>query len=315
MRNTNTISLHNVYQKIGTPIPEGMIPSEALQYAGLAGWDQRTVTPTVLAGTEFVDVGNARVLIADIPQKDGTVKPTLLGHGITSQYTPIQHEEAYLPVLDGFGEAGLVPDTMGAWNNGRRSYALFRLPEGRGEVRTSEGGVGSYILVDKHNDGKGAVVASVVSERVWCANMITSLLRGAVPAVRVRHTRSGDPYVLATAQSLLGLADEWAVQLGKEIRRLETTTMTRSKWVDKVVPTLLGDRPEEKGRSQSIFDRKFYELVGSWDSSTAPEDATAWRGYNAVTEYLQHTRTGSRVAEAAVAGRGAGLVEHFLSLV
>jgi hypothetical protein len=159
----------------------------------------------------------------------------------------------------------------------------------------------------KANDGSGSAKVLPVAERVACANMIPGVANKNRPVLSVRHTRNADPYVMRTAEVLLGLTADWSREVLEGIERLGRVDVSRRRFVDVLVPQLLGERPVEKGRSQSIYDRKFDEIAGSWDSPVAVQEDTGWRAYNAVTEWEQHHRTGNQrvLTEGLLAGRTA----------
>ena len=296
------VTMLNSYQEFGWDVPAGMSTADALAEAGLTGWNQRMVEPVVMVESGTADTAGLMCNVADLPGRDGTRRPVVLG-ATGKAYKPIQVEDALTPLMDGWVERGLRCETLGSYNGGRNVYAVFTLPSDAGIAVDDD--VLFRALTTKANDGTGAVRVIPVAERVACANMIPGLARKSRPMLSVRHTRSADPYVMQTAEVLLGLTADWSKALLGEVRRLEKVQVSRSMFVDRLLPEVLGARPEEKGRSQTIYDRKFDELVAAWGSPVAVSERNGWRAYNAVTEWEQHHRSGSQrvLTEALLAGR------------
>jgi hypothetical protein len=296
MTSTITPVLTSAYQKFGTGIPEGTSALEALEAAGMTGWNQRLVVPEIVEGGIRYPAGGLRVNVADTP-----IGPRVMGV-VKEGYRPIQIEEAFLPLMDGFGNYGLQPMVVGAWDDGRAAYIQFRVP---GSSTGSADPISTTLLVTKRNDGTGAVRAYPVAERVACANQIDGIAKSHRVVVAVRHTRHADPYVTQTAERLLGLVNDWDEILRTEIEHLQRIPVSYADFADRIVPAVLGERPEEEGRGQTIYDNKFAAIVDSWSSPVAAEGDDAWRAWNAFSEWEQHHRTTAeaRMARAVLADR------------
>jgi hypothetical protein len=278
----STVTLANAYQKMGTQVPAGMSAADALLLAGMAGWNQRLVEPVVFDEDGTYPAGKHRYVVADLP-----TGPRILGP-VLETYRPIQIEEAFVPLMDGFADAGLTPLVLGAYDDGKAAFIQFSVPEG---LHTWGGdAIATTVLLTKRNDGTGAIKGFPDVERIACANAIRGVTRKVLPVVNVRHTKSADPYVAQTAERLLGITQDWNEAVGQEIDRLAATPMTVRHYADVFVPKVLGDRPEDAGRSQTIFDRQFDELVATWNSPVHVEGDSAWRAINAISEFEQHHR-------------------------
>jgi hypothetical protein len=169
------ITMLNAYQKFGWMVPAGMSTADALEQAGLTGWNQRMVEPIVMDGAGGrADAAGIRVNVADLPQADGSRKAVCLGATGTA-YTPIQVEDALTPLMDGWVERGLRCETLGSYNGGRNVYAVFTLPLDAG-IRT-RGGLVFRALLTKANDGSGSAKVLPVAERVACAIMIPGVAK------------------------------------------------------------------------------------------------------------------------------------------
>jgi hypothetical protein len=294
----DAITLRNPYQLFGTEVPEGMTAAEALDMAGLSGWNQRLIEPIVTDGLTEYPAGKHRFNVADLP-----IGPRVLG-AVKESYRPIQNEEAFLPLLDGFQGKGLTPLILGAYDNGAASFIQFLLPDGgTGTMGGDE--VKSTLIVAKRNDGTGAVLGYPASERIRCANELSGIAKKNRPVISVRHTRHADPYVVQTAERLLGITEDWDGMLRREVERLASVPLTYADFLDSFVPALLGDRPEDDGRGRTIYENKAEALADAWHSPVSPEGDTGWRAWNAVSYFEQHARTTneSRMALSVLHGR------------
>lgn len=278
----DTVTLKNPYQKFGTVVPEGTTAAEALDLAGLSGWNQRLLQPLVMDGGKEYPVGKHRFNVADLPIGQRILGPVL------ESYRPIQNEEAFIPLMDGFADAGLTPIVVGAYDDGKASFIQFSIPKGLHTWGGDE--IATTVLLHKRNDGTGAIKGFPNFERIFCANQINCLAKGTIPVITVRHTRHADPYVAQTAERLLGITHDWTLEIAATAADLQRTPMTVRHYADKFVPGVLGDRPDDEGRSQTIYDRQFDELVAAWNSPVHADGDNAWRAINAVTEFEQHHR-------------------------
>ena len=301
----NTNTLLNPYQKFGAPVDPNLSNEENLAAAGLTDVNLRLITPSLTDEYGLpIDVGNIRHIVGNfvVPGSNGARVPVVTGTATTA-YNPFQPPEVLLPLMEGFENLGLTLDILGQYDNGKAYYAVYRLPAGT--VVKGADRVLPYIVATNRNDGSGSARAYAVAERASCANMINSLAKNGKKVLAVRHTRNANPYLMQQVEEVLGITRDWGQELATEIAALEQKFVSQRTYTDRVLPALLGERPDEKGRSQTIFDRKFNELVASWDSPVAAEGDTAWRAYNAVTEWEQHHRTGNDrvMAEAVLNGR------------
>lgn len=285
MGGTNSNTLLNAYQAWGTDV-EGMTTEEALTYTGLAGWGQHLVEPTIIdADGTVYPAANHRHIVANIPG----VGPKVLG-SVTDRYQPVDNETAFTPLLDSLQGGGFQPVTMGAWDGGRSAFALFRTPEGTTPINGDP--VEHYFLATKRNDGQGGISGYPTAIRARCANEIGGIIRRATQALRVHHTRRADQRFMEQVEVLLGVTSEWDRGLAVQVREMQARKVTKRQFTDKVVPEVIGrPRADKPGNAQTTWDQQFDAIVSHWNSDTAPEGQTAWRAWNAVSEWEQHYRS------------------------
>ena len=288
--NTTHTTFQSPWAHHGTVV-EGMTATEALQAAGLAGWNQRLVTPSITdwdTATTF-EPGTHRYAVADTPNG-----PTVLG-AVTDAYQPIQNEEVFTPLVEGFGQAGFAIETLGYTPRMLMSFAVFRMPNA--DVTVAGEAHASRLLVTKGNGGYAAATARPIMHRVACANMITGLMAKHAPVIRVQHTRHADKFVMQHAEELYGVATNWDAEVAQWADRLLAVPVTEQQFITHATKIMFGDR-DLKVR-KNMFDAKVAALTDAWHSPTMEGIGNnAWRAYNAVTEYEQHLRPGKAEARA-----------------
>jgi hypothetical protein len=72
----------------------------------------------------------------------------------------------------------------------------------------------------------------------------------------------------------------------KEVDRLLAIPANKRVLTQSVIPHLLGKRPSDEGRGQTLYDNKFDGIVAEWNEATRQE--TAFDAVMAVQGYEQH---------------------------
>lgn len=101
----------------------------------------------------------------------------------------------------------------------------------------------------------------------------------------IRHTRNAGEIAASAVKSLEGMITSFDA-FDKEIDRLLTIEMDKSQFKSKVLPAVIGKRPNDEGRAQTMYDNAFDLIVAEWDSNTRQE--TAFDAVMAVQGYEQH---------------------------
>jgi hypothetical protein len=113
--------------------------------------------------------------------------------------------------------------------------------------------------------------------------------------------------VVLSANTASQIVERWALDAGAAAHRLDGQRVTRAQYVAKVVPAVMSTpKPDQPGRGLTRWNNTFEALVEMWRApEQAIEGATAWRAYNAVSQWEQHARGSNEVgrATAVMAGR------------
>jgi hypothetical protein len=101
----------------------------------------------------------------------------------------------------------------------------------------------------------------------------------------IKHTANTVDYVAEAAHSIrvaYGNLDSFDA----EVQRMLDMEVTARDFTGIVIPEVIGSRPQDTGRSQTVWDNKFDQIVGHYnaDHNEAITD-TAWGAVNALNEF------------------------------
>lgn len=222
--------------------------------------------------------------VRDNPFEDGKVD--VLGV-VGKKYEPIQNED-HADLLDALvDESGAHFETAGSLKDGKQTFITMKLPK-----HISIGGVDdveTYIAALNSHDGSKAFQFIVTPVRIVCANTQAAAINGAKSRFSVRHTKKGAEGIIAQARETLDMTFKFVETFQVEAEKLIQKSMDEAEFY-KIVEKLyvLQDDSSEIVKTRTENNRsKMIELFV--DSPTATEiRGTAWAGYQAVTEYLDH---------------------------
>ena len=294
------------WHRLGTTV-RGMAftAQDAMTLGHLGGWRVRKAPVTT---TEVTDDG---VHVIEVPGKQATIRtnpftgtPEALGV-VGEGYVPIQNEEhcEFLNLLA--DEGGAVFDTAGSLRGGRQVFVTMRLP------RTMKvGGVDDVdvnIAALNSHDGSSTFRVMVTPIRVVCANTQRAALRRNHGMISIRHTTNAKAMV-SQAREALGLTFEYVEDFEAQAEQLVNTTMTEAGFID-LSRAVFGTPPVDASKRTATSAKKREQaLLALWsDAATqATVRGTAWAGYQAVVEYVDHhapVRSTDRPADQARAER------------
>ena len=275
----------NAWHSLGTVVPNELTAEEALRHAHLADWNVRK-EPI------FFDAGDAGML--EVADKFVTVRdnPFIAGQKdvlgvVGSKYAPIQNED-HANLLDALvDESGAHFETAGSLKGGRQTFITMKLPN-HIEVGGSDK-IETYIAALNSHDGTKAFQFIVTPIRIVCANTQAAALNAATSRFSIRHTKSGADGIIAQARETLGMTFKFLDSFQLEAEKLIQKEMDEAAFYG-IVEQLyaMPNDPSEIILTRTENNRsKLMELF--MDSPTATGiRGTAWAGYQAVTEYLDH---------------------------
>ncbi len=265
---------------LGTALENPATSAEALAAAGL----DFTVELSPLQTAEGVPV----------PARNAAVRSdtgAVLGV-VGDRYRPIQNRDCFA-FMDGLSASGEVRyHTAGALGGGERVWMLAKLP-GRIRILGGDDVTEKYLLLSTTHDGTAALRVHYTPVRVVCSNTLAMAHRGrSGPEVRVRHT--GDPASkVAEARQILGTAEKFYEELAEGLNALARHTPKAAELED-YFQALYPDPKEGRNpaRSRNVREELF-RLFERGIGQDLPETRhTSWAALNAVTEYVDHHRTG-----------------------
>ena len=127
-----------------------------------------------------------------------------------------------------------------------------------------------YMGLYTSHDGSQPLAVKFMNQLWVCQNTFTPW--NAETGFVIRHTRNA--HDLATsARDSLGLMVSSFDKFDEEVDRLLAIGTNRATLTNRVIPAVLGARPADEGRAQTLFDKKFDLIVAEWETNTRAESA------------------------------------------
>lgn len=240
-----------------------------------------------------VNLGNEELpVFVKVEDKACTVREdTLEPLGIVgSEYGVTQNE-----VLRDFGKAlkrvgDVYVTSAGTLFGSRVPWILCKLGEDK-HFGDGDETIQRYLLIASSHDGSMSLSVRPTNVRVECMNTFDWAIKGTKSLVSLRHTSKIEEY-LPQAMHTVEMAYAHFNALDDEIQKLITSEYDRGAYTDMLVPTLLGDRPEDQGRAQTNFDNRFDAIVAAWDREDQGNiKDTKWGALMAVNSFEQWSGT------------------------
>lgn len=257
---------------LGTQVKEAPTSSEALIYAGL-NWQ---VTQ------EDVYTENGRKIFGYKVNTRSTDETAL---GIVSdRYKVVQNEDAFRFTDDLLGE-GVVYETAGALQGGRKVWMLARMPE---KYIIAGDEITPYMVVMNSHDGSSGIKVAMTPIRVVCQNTLNLSLNTAKRIWTTKHTENVMSRVYE-AKETLSLAGQYMGELGRGIDELSQIKLSDRKAVEFMqeffpITTDMTDA-QRKNNMRLLEDLK----SRYWDApDLAHVGKNGYRFINAVSDFATH---------------------------
>lgn len=231
---------------------------------------------------------------------------------VGEDFRPLQNERAFAFFEPLVAEGLLSLETAGSLRQGRRVWVMARVA-GEPEVIVpgADDVVDPFVLLCHGHDGSLALRVGFNATRVVCANTLSLAMSAQDGMVSIRHT-SGMEDALDLARETIaaqirhfrGSADAW--------RSLAAKTCTDADFVRYVLRVAalsrgLGDDEAGESMPTAKTGKRLLEAIVPLFTTGAGNDApgvrgTWWAAYNAVTQWLTHSRgsaAGSATEQAA----------------
>lgn len=267
------------WHSLGTRLEKPATASEAVESAGLGfqveKFNLRTTPNNLPVSHHFATVRMDTMEVLGV---------------VGSRYEVIQNKDAFSAFDALVGEGQAIYHTAGVLGKGERIWILAKLPE---YIRV--GGrdiVEKYLLLTNTHDGSATVSIKLTPVRVVCENTLSFALKGPEQEVHIWHTLQAKEK-LNQAHEVLGLSNKLFELLGKyyvEMSYVQINSMMLNQFINKVFPLPLFSL---RASYMKEVQERIVELFESGQGS-AIAGRTLWGAYNAVTEYVDHYRLGSK---------------------
>lgn len=240
-----------------------------------------TVTPKLLSelGVAYEGADQIKVLVRE------DVKRIMGVH--SEKYGEIQNEVGFgfvAEILAHAPEAHVVATTE--LFGGQVMFTVVEFDRGveavRHNGRTTDK-ITRYMGVYWSHNGAYALGVKFMNQLWVCRNTFTPTT--GVTGLTVRHTRNAT----AIAGDAIRSIEQMVVanqRFDDEMRRWMDIEANDETMRRVVLPTVLGNRPKDEGRSQTMFDNAFDGIVAEWNEFT--DQSTALDAIMAVQGYEQH---------------------------
>lgn len=258
-----------------------------------------------------------------IYREDAEGVQTILGHHVGMDYTPLQNVDAFT-WFDPFLESGMAAiEAAGVLRDGARVWVLARIEGDPLEILPGDVVVKRLLLSNDHS-GMQAARVGLTPIRTICANTLAMAYADKrSQLLRVKHTRNIKD-ALAVVRETIDVVNNEFKATAEQYRRL-TAMGVVEKDIEKYVklvfaPGTAPDAPDEQLVGSSAGKRVWEQIkplleVGR-GASIPGVRGTMWSAFNAVVEYVDHSRGRSREArlESQWFKDGAALTSRALKL-
>jgi phage/plasmid-like protein (TIGR03299 family) len=275
------------WHRLGTTVrDQAFTAEEAMTLGHLGGWRVRKaplIAHEVTANGVTTINAPGYATLRDNPYTGRAEALGVVGTG----YEPLQNEDHAEFLNNHADQSGAVFDTAGSLRGGRQVFITMQLPNSLTIGGTDA--VDLNIAALNSHDGSGAFRILVTPVRVVCANTQAAALAAHTSSFSIRHTRNAKAAV-AAARDALGLTFSYAEAFEAEAERLIQTTLTDGEFDALIAATFGPLDPQASERAkQADADRQEVLSFLFHDADTqAGIRGTAWAGYQAVAEYVDH---------------------------
>jgi phage/plasmid-like protein (TIGR03299 family) len=270
----------DAWHRLGTVTSGCLSAAEVMQVAYLGGWDVRTEKLRTVESNAKVP---AKLATTRLHPKTG--QREVLGL-VGPRYQVVQNEQA-CELLDMIaGETGAGFETAGSLRGGREVFVTMRLPDTLTVAGVDP--IELYLAMCTSHDGSRAGRVLLTPVRIVCANTQAAAFADNKGEYTFRH--SGDITAkLADVRQALGLIPTYLDCFGEAAEKMATTALEwpQLQTIAHQLWPLDDDAAEAAYLKQLARDRDLKALFEQAPTQEAVR-GTAWAGYQAITEWLDH---------------------------
>lgn len=208
--------------------------------------------------------------------------------GITTpKYKIIQNVEAFSFFDTVVGEGQAIYHSAGVLGKGERIWILAKLPNDI--VLGAEDKIEKYLCLTTTHDGKNSLRAYFTPVRVVCQNTLNQSMSDAKNGISIRHF-GNIMHKVDEAREILGISIDFYKQFEQITNELEATVLTVDE-TDTYFKKVLNIDGKNQDDISTRKENQFAELVNLFENGKGQKlgnKHSAWKAYNAVTEYVDH---------------------------
>ena len=215
--------------------------------------------------------------------------PDTLGR-VRTRYNIFSNEDM-LSFIETLTHGDYIAETAASFRYGATVFCTVRL----GDMSIGDDPVNKYLLVSNSHDGSANMVASIIPNRVWCANSLNVSHKGAKRSFKIRHTSSMSGRI-AEANKALALSNSYFDAFSAEAEKMINETITLDKAQDIIEKAYPKPDNDVKG-SVKKWESKVDTIWDIYNGDTCQNIfGTKWGIFNALEERLdwhRNSRTGN----------------------
>ena len=272
----NVESMFSVREKpwhgIGTIVQDAPSSAEAIRLAGL-DWNVEQ-KPIHTEGGILINGYKANIRDSD---------HSVLGV-VSDRYQVVQNDEAFAFTDELLGE-GVVYETAGSLQDGRRTFILARLPQ-RFIIAGDE--ITPYFVIMNSHDGGCSIKAAMTPVRVVCQNTLNLAFRTAKRAWMTKHT-SNIMDRIDDARMTLQFAEKYMGELGRGVDGLVNRKLTDKKvmaYMSEFFPVTEDMSAAQKKNNLALLNDMKARYFDAPDLQGVGKNA--YRFVNAVSDFATH---------------------------
>ena len=201
--------------------------------------------------------------------------------------------------VEAFLSAGLAShvETKGTVEGGKKLFVTLKLAQ---EIDLGYTILKPFFTLFDSHDGSTCAGGRLTGGLVVCANTFAAhiLVKDEQAGWKFPHLTNVQDYY-QTAVRAITEASEAVPAVKRSIEALANTPVSDADW-SALVGQLIGDRPEDKGRGQTMYDTRRAAICSRRNGSDiAPVRATAWGSLMAVQGYEQHDQPARGTSQQA----------------
>lgn len=224
------------------------------------------------------------------------VDSIITGRSFTSQYVPVQNDDAFNVLGDMAEMADIEFKNIGSWGNGSGVYAQISLGDSM-DIGSTNDKVGRYLSIVNSHDGSRSLQILVTPYRFFCQNQISKAINAARKnhsIISIRHNASGQGRLREIAEAL-HIADGMFVSSEVAYQRLADRRITMDEAKEAMARMLpyptKRNNEEITERTKNHWERAVINMVQTFQRADDGrlEVLTGWNLYNAIQGSHQHS--------------------------